>query len=237
MTTENVITICNVALEIMLLPKVTTLFSTENKSALQIKGFINQIAMDLKKVAMPLGGFKELYHEFTLTTFENGAIYDLPSNFDRFVNDTFYSKTHSYALSSPSAVMWQDYKNSVSGQNTVCKRFRLKAGNKIELDPVPTQDGEVLNFAYIGNQLFSNFEGTEFYERPQKDTDLFLLDSEILIRGLLVNLKSGFDDTKEINDFTNAINNLKRDNSAATRFNLFSNSSCGFSMFNRIAEG
>lgn len=236
MAIETVLAIANASLETLLLPTITTLFGTNNKSALQIKAFIHKIAMDLKKMVMPSGGFKELCYDYTLATVKDVAVYDLPTNFDRFIDDTLYSKTNYYALSATSAMQWQEYKNAVWGQNTIYKRFRIRSGNKIELDPVPQTTGEILNFTYIGNQLFSNNAQNSFLERPEKDDDLFLLDSQILIRGIIANikLKDGFDASAEIDDVESLVNALKRDNNPATSFNLFGSHYLKGNVFSRI---
>jgi hypothetical protein len=151
----------------------------------------------------------------------------LPTNFDRFVNDTAWDKTNYYRLSPVSADKWSLYKNSVWGQNTIYKRFRLRQGNKIEFDPVPTQAGDILKFEYISNQLFSNSDKTVFYEKPVADTDLFLLDNEIMLRGLIYKwkLKNGLAADDDIEDYENFMHFLKCDNNAAGSVNMFHDSS------------
>lgn len=227
MSVDTVLNIANEAFEVLGFPQLPTLFSTDNRSAVQMKHYMRMLASDLKKMLLPMGGFRDLIFDFQITTVENQAVYDLPSNFDRFVNDTAWDKTNYYKMSPASTDKWALYKNSVWGQNTIYKRFRLIRDNKIEFDPVPTQAGDILKFEYISNQLFSNYDKTSFYEKPVADTDFFLLDNEIMLRGLIYKwkLKNGLAADDDIEDYENFMHYLKCDNNAAGTVNIFCDSS------------
>jgi hypothetical protein len=236
MTIDTVRNIANEAFEVLGLPKMSTLFGTSSSSAIQMKHLMRMIASDLKKTLLPMGGFRDLIFDYQITTIANQAVYDLPTNFDRFINDTAWDKTNYYRLTPAQADKWSLYKNSVWGQNTIYKRFRLIRDNKIEFDPVPTQSGDILKFEYISNQLFSNNDKSVFYEKPFADTDLFLLDNEIMLRGLIYKwkLQNGLAADDDIEDYENFMHHLKCDNNASGSVNVFHDSSPDMTqIFNR----
>lgn len=95
----------------------------------------------------------ELQKELLFTLATSTANYVLPTDFDRFQNETLWNRTQRWPLLGPvDAVLWQVYK---SGLITTLprQRFRVKGWqtNQFYVDPTPgaSDNGQICVFEYI----------------------------------------------------------------------------------------
>lgn len=131
--------------------------------------------------------------ETTVATEEQTA---LPSDFDRFVNETFWNRTRRHPLYGPLTPQeWQYNKSWVS--SPVTDSFTVRGG-KILINPVPTA-GETLAYEYISKNYCQTSGGTAQAEWAA-DTDTGILDESIMELGIIVRFKlsKGLDATSDI---------------------------------------
>jgi len=105
----------------------------------------------------------------------------LPSNFDRFIPETFWDRSGTKLISGPiSSVEWQGLKaTSYSGPT---KKFIYRGGDVLIL---PAQaGGESLAFEYVSKNWCQSSGGTAQSEWLA-DTDTGILDEELLTLGLI----------------------------------------------------
>jgi len=104
----------------------------------------------------------------------------LPSDFDRFVPETFWDRTNKFLVTGPiSAVQWQSLKAlSYSGSE---RKFILRGGSILTI-PAFT-GGEALAFEYVSN-LWAESSGGTGQTAFSADTDVSRIDEELIVRGM-----------------------------------------------------
>lgn len=127
-----------------------------------------------------------LQNEHSITTVVNQETYALPIDFMHIVGDSFWNFSSRDPVRGPiNPSQWQQIKSSGLSP-TITYNYRIALSgieNKIYLDPVPTNSGEQLKFAYISkNWVISN---AQLYPKTQTDNDSFLLPENLLQLGLI----------------------------------------------------
>jgi hypothetical protein len=134
--------------------------------------FINKVGNKLMKKSV----WQDLRKEQTFTAIagaEQTSI--LPSDFDRFITDTFWDRTNNALITGPvSAVEWQTRQAVGSGAG---KRFIYRGGS-VFISP-DMDGGEALAFEYVSNQWCASSGGTG-QTAFAADTDVGVLDEELL---------------------------------------------------------
>ncbi len=119
-------------------------------------------------------------HTFTAVSGEeqtNG----IPSDFDRFVPETFWNRSTDELISGPvTAVRWQGLK---SGATQNYRPVYVYRGGSIHVLPALTA-GQSLAFEYVSNEWAQSSGGTA-QTRFQADTDTSLIDEELITLGVL----------------------------------------------------
>lgn len=104
----------------------------------------------------------------------------LPSDFDRFVPETFWDRTNRRLMIGPiSATKWQSLK--ASSYADANRQFVLR-GDAILVIPTFSA-GESLAFEYVSN-LWCESSGGTGQTAFAADTDVSLIDEELIIRGM-----------------------------------------------------
>lgn len=105
----------------------------------------------------------------------------LPSDFDRFVPETFWDRTNQQLLVGPvTSVRWQGLK--AEGYDGVSRRF-IHRGNAISVIPIPA-GGEAYAFEYISNQWCESSGGAG-QSAFSADTDVARIDEELITLGVI----------------------------------------------------
>lgn len=120
--------------------------------------------------------------ELTIAAEEQTA---LPSDFDRFVNETFWNRSRKHPLYGPlDAQEWQYCKNWVS--SPVTDSFTVRGG-KILINPVPAA-GETIAYEYITKNVCVDTSGDQ---KPSftLDSDTALLDERLIELGVIARFK------------------------------------------------
>ena len=117
----------------------------------------------------------------TATETQTGAI---PTDFDRFVVDTFYNRTKNRRVLGPmNAQEWQNYKASVS--TVIFDAFRQR-GNSLLLAPTPTA-GETYAYEYVSTYWVATAAASTTAAQASwlSDTDVGILSEELMTDGVV----------------------------------------------------
>lgn len=111
----------------------------------------------------------------------------LPTDFGRFVNETFYNRTRSRQFDGPLTPKdWQMRKATTA--NTIFDAYRVR-GNALLIMPVPSA-GDTYAFEYISKYWVDNdADGDGELAAFAADTNTALIDEEILTLGLIWRFK------------------------------------------------
>lgn len=183
----------------------TALFSSTDQEAIQLRSLLNNSG---KKVARS-HDWQALKTEATFTTvaqsLQTGAV---PSDFDRYLNETMFNRTRSEKVFGPmTAEEWQLDK---SGFNTftIDSAFRFR-GRQLLITPNPTA-GDSVYYEYITKNWAESSTGTA-KSAFTADDDVTLLDEELLTLDLIWRFfkAKGLDYAEHFNDFQIELANAK----------------------------
>lgn len=122
--------------------------------------------------------WQELIKENNFYGVINQDSYDLPSDFDRFVDETFWNVTQGFKIIGPlSALDWANLKNYMVNQTNVVEYFTIR-NNKIYLLTAPISNDNY-SFNYISNKGIKDTAGV-FKKDWTLDTDTIAIDPYIL---------------------------------------------------------
>lgn len=114
----------------------------------------------------------------TATAAQSGAI---PSDFNRFVPETFFNRTRKRPVFGPiSAQDWQ-FTQAVT-TSTITENFRVR-GDTIYITPTPTAD-DTYAYEYISNKWCESAGGTA-QALWAADTDVGILSEEVMTLGIV----------------------------------------------------
>lgn len=176
----TILTLVNNVLPEIGLPKLTTLIGNTNQTALRTLALANREGKSLSKLP-----WRSLIKRNVITTASSAESYALPSDFDHFVDNTFWNDSNDELMEGPlSDERWQA---DVSGLLTVTvnDRFQIRANgndNRLFVRPVPTS-AENLTFFYSSNGWCRSSSGNRQSEWLA-DTDVLLLDDYVFELGL-----------------------------------------------------
>lgn len=123
--------------------------------------------------------WQELQKEYTFSSVVNQAGYNLPSDFDRLIDNTFWNASQNWAMiGGLTPESWRVLKNSLITQAETVEYYRIR-GNQIIIHRTPSVVENYV-FEYISKNIVksaSNVEQTGFLA----DTDITVID-EYLVR-------------------------------------------------------
>lgn len=152
--------------------------TSTDKNVVQLFRLANRSGRRLAKM-----NWAVLQKEHTFTTVNGTASYDLPSDFDRFLDGTMWDRDQYWSLRGPlSPREWQVYKSGLVASATVRSRFRVKPDtrvNKYFLDPTPTSALDHV-FEYASNQWVKDSTNANGLTAYSADGDISLIDEELI---------------------------------------------------------
>ena len=130
----------------------------------------------------------ELVTEYTFSTVASQQDYDLPSDYKRAVNLTWWDRTNFTQVEGPlSPQQWQEQTSSVLAQtSTTWKKYRIRkvsGSTKISLFPTPDA-ADNLVFEYASTSWCESSGGTG-QDSWQADTDVGRLDEHLIELGTI----------------------------------------------------
>jgi hypothetical protein len=160
----------------------TSVYSNSDQTIKQLLALSSRVGKDL----MSMHEWTVLQNEHTFNTVNGTASYALPSDFDRFMRNSWWDRANDWRLIGPmNADQWQVLKSGI-GTSGPRRRFRVKGNSstKFFIDPTPEVDSETLAFEYISKKWVSNAAGDTFYTEWQADDDESLFGDTLMILGL-----------------------------------------------------
>lgn len=122
--------------------------------------------------------WQELQKEHTFASVVSQAEYNLPSDFDRMINDTFWNKDQQWNLIGPiTSENWRILKDSTVSSANIREYYRIR-NNQVIIHEVPSVIENYV-YEYISKNIVKsvgNVAQTEFLS----DTDVSIIDPYIL---------------------------------------------------------
>lgn len=175
-----ILTLVNNVLPEIGLGTLTSLVGNTNQTAQRTLALCNREGKSLAK--MP---WRILSKRNVITTASSAESYALPSDFEYFVDDTFWNTSTIFTLEGPlSDQRWQA---DISGLLTVTvnDRFQIRAdgnANRLFIRPVPTS-AENITFFYMANS-WCRSNGGQRQSSISADTDEVLIDNYVFELGI-----------------------------------------------------
>jgi hypothetical protein len=156
----------------------STAFSSTDQQILQIVGLAQQEGKELAA----RHNWQVITKEKTFTSVaaetQTSAV---PSDFDRFVNDTFFNRTEKRKLEGPlNPQQWQFHKSVVA--TTLVEAFRQR-GDDILITPTPTA-GQTMAYEYVSKN-WCETSGAVEQAAWAADTDVGILSEELMTLGVI----------------------------------------------------
>jgi hypothetical protein len=156
----------------------TAVISSTDQQVRQLVGLAQQEGKELAKRHSWQALTKE--NTFTSVAAETQTS-SVPSDFDRFIDDTFFNRTEKRKLEGPlSPQQWAFHKSVVA--TTLVEAFRQR-GNDILITPTPTA-GQTMAYEYVSTQWCESSGGTD-QAAWAADTDVGLLPEELMTLGVV----------------------------------------------------
>jgi hypothetical protein len=200
--------VSDAAVEVGLSP-VADPYSSNDPNIVQMCQLLKSLGRDL----ILQREWSYLRREHLFTTVQGTAYYDLPADFRRMINQTWWNRTNRLPVGGPlSPQEWQYLKARLVGVvfNVL---FRPDAG-RIELYPdVNTPGGYQIAFEYESKFWVSSAATPTVlgYEAPSTSDQLVWFDPLLLTRGLKLYLlrAKGFDTTNAQQEFISTLESIK----------------------------
>jgi hypothetical protein len=143
-----------------------------------------------------------LHKEYTITTDGVATQYDLPADWNDFVNSTFWNKSTALPVIGPlTPQVWRLLKARLLGGNTISLQYRI-VGNKIVFYYAPGA-GQELQIDYYSRGWLQSATDQTFRDNIQADSDIAYFDPRIISAGVKLRWREtkGFDTTAATQEF------------------------------------
>lgn len=163
------------------IPEPLQLFGSQNDQEKQLVALAQREGKEFANMANGAGGWQNLRTDYTFSTVVDQASYSLPSDFEYFVQKTFWDDRFKWELIGPITAQEKQilrYGVVASGPRN---KFYIQ-NNKIFLDPTPNAVFTIA-FDYYSN-AWCQSESGDNQSLWRADTDVYRLDEECFIQGL-----------------------------------------------------
>ncbi len=179
----NVLEIIQRATNAIGITEPTVALASTSPNVVQLVELLNQEGRSLSSRY----DWEALTFEQTITTVateSQGLLSALITNghtYRSIINETIWNRTDMEPIYGPlSPSVWQSEKAfAVTGPYS---QYRIRGGALL-FSPAPDA-GETCAFEFVSNSWVSNLAGTTYYRNVQADTDLVLLNDELMLAGL-----------------------------------------------------
>lgn len=182
-----------------------SVIGSSDPTALRLLRMCNREGRDLAKSH----DWTVLQRLHTFTTTATTEEYALPSDFSRLINDTEWDRTEARPIVGPmTPTQWQSIKSGTLGSGIYGRRYRVLRSSsnttrKMRIDPVPSTTGDTLAFEYLSDAWCSSADGLTLQSEWAADTDVTLLDRDLLTLGTIVRYRraTGLDYASEADEY------------------------------------
>lgn len=166
-----------------------------------------------QKILSEYQEWQMLTRVYTLTMTPGVTEYDLPADFQNFIDDTGWNMSARIPLLGPMTTQqWQLLQARQLGGTTLRLQYIIR-GDKLVFYFAPT-DSQTISIAYKGRGWVQDADDPlEFKDRPEEDNDIILFDP-LLIKAALKNrwrIEKGFDTITSQQEYDNALESAKYD--------------------------
>lgn len=167
----------------------SAVYTNTDETIVRMLALSNREGRDLSRAA----NWTILQKLHTFSTVASTAEYNLPSDFDRLLPDTEWNRSTYRPIAGPlGPEPWQAIKSGLIGSGVVGQRYRIyksdsSTSRTFRLDPTPSAV-ETIAFEYISTNWCASSGGTA-QSAWAADTDVNILDRDLLTLGLIVRFK------------------------------------------------
>lgn len=194
----TILTICQNAADRLGIVRPSSVITSTDQQALRLLGYAQQEGKALARRHAWQILVTEASFTSTATETQSSA---LPSDFDRFVDDTFYNRTRKRPVYGPlNAQDWSFSKAVVA--TVLIESFRQRGSTSdILITPTPTA-GDSYYFEYVSKNWCQSSGGTA-QSAWASDTDTGILEEELMTLGVIWRFKAGqgFDYAEEFRNY------------------------------------
>ena len=198
----SLLSICQDAADRLGIIRPSSVINSTDQQTLRLLGFAQQEGKALARRHAWQVLVKEASFSATATETQSSV---LPTDFDRWVDDTFYNRTRKRPVYGPlNATDWSFSKAVVA--TVLIESFRQRGSTTdILITPVPTADDSYY-FEYISKNWCQSITDTAQSEWAA-DTDTGILEEELMTLGVMWRFKSGqgFDYAEEFRNYEIAV--------------------------------
>ena len=175
MSNDNLLTIAqDILLETKNASIPSSIIGNNDDSAKQVLQALKVSIVELSRSY----DWQELQEEKTFASVASTIAYNLPTDFDRFINETFWNSTEFLPVEGPiTPTDWRILNNSTISGGAVTEYFRIR-GNQVLIYPTPSAIQNYI-YEYITNLIVESSIGTG-QTGWLADTDLPVIDSYIV---------------------------------------------------------
>lgn len=189
----NIQEIVNSATRRMKEPSIANVSSESNEHAMTYLESANKVARSIVEVF----DWSNLLTDYSFYTVDGVKEYVLPSDYKKMATTYMYNIDNNLVIKSETSDRTLAAQASKT-TNWTAARFRIIRDN-ISFT-VPADQINELKYTYVSNQFVKNAEdGIIYKDMFTTNNDTFLLDDELLILGIVIDLKAqyGFDNSLE----------------------------------------
>lgn len=192
-------------------------FGSADPSIVQLLRHLKSLGQDLARDYQ----WTHLQKQYGFATQVGVDTYELPPDYQRFINQTGWNRTRQMKLAGPlSPQAWQQMQVMTSG-GIVDVMYRI-VGNELKLFPAPSA-GDSVSYEYISsNWVASGGQETPNSAEPMMTGDTLWFDRRLLVCGLKLRWlrAKGFDSTAAQDDYDRALARAQGGDGVAPVLNL-----------------
>jgi hypothetical protein len=206
------------------IPRPSSIIGSTDQTARRLLALSNREGRSLAEEA----DWTVLQRLHTFDTVISQEEYDLPSDYNHLLRDSEWDREEQRPLIGPlTPQQWQSIKSGSLGTGLAFRRYRIvrsasSTARTFRVEPVPTVAGETLAFEYISDQWCSNAAADTTYDEWNADTDVTLLDEDLMILGLVVRFKrsTGLDFASEADEYARMLTRKKGQDRPSPTLNM-----------------
>lgn len=164
------------------LPRPAQIQATNDDQIRQLSALVNREGKELLRRHI----WAPLLVEGVLTTVDAQNAYALPTDFDRFVNQTFYDRSQRRQVMGPNTPQEWQWRLSEQVASEFYRQFRIRgtSASNLLIYPTPGTDGQTLYYEYVSKNWGEDDAGTG-KETLTLDTDVSRLDADLIVLGTI----------------------------------------------------